>query len=507
MDAFKDRFAAAKAARTKIVEEDGYEVYKFIYNGREDEWRSNGRAWTSEAEEIFTDEVATEAEDFTYDLFNTLTPENVPWVEYEAGAAVPEENVEQAQQLIEAREKIISKSIRDSNYYDEGPTAFQDAVIGNVVLWVDRYSFASAITCEAIPASSCYFRLGPFGIDDRFREEKFYVRDLKQLLPDATFPKKIQDQIDKGGRGKATVIWGFWRTYDDPRNPVWRQEVRVDGESVGMDQDLGPDGACPMLVGRFNPQPKTPWGRGPARRILPSLRTMDELSRMILEGMDHSLDPAYTYPNDGIFDASEGIESGLGYPVMPGSGDTINPIRMGELDYGYYSEERMLERIRHAFYRNQPQRGKTPPSASQYLGEEQKDVRRMGRPAGKLWAEFGLALLKRFEWLELQDGGVLQGEESYLNVGENVVSLRPISPLERAQAREEVLVAQSIMGMSQENLGPDQTALVIDGPKTMGNIKSAMKDKLVEIRSEEQMIQMMQQMQPQEQGEPGEGQG
>ncbi len=504
MDDFEARFSAAKQMRTSRVEEDGYEIYKFCFNGREDEWRGTTHRFR-EPEEIFADEVATEAEDFVGELFHTLTPENVPWVEYEAGTAIPEDQVEEAEKLIKEREKAIEKSLRESNYYDEGPTAFQDAIVGNVILWVDRYAFGAPITCEAIPASHCFFRLGPFGIDDRFRREKFYYRDLKQLLPDAQFPQTIEEKIKKGGKGKATVIWGFWLTFEDPRNPIWRQEIRVDNKPVGLDQDLGSDGSMPMIVGRFNAQPKTPWGRGPARRILPSLRTVDELSRMNMEAMDHTLDPAFTYPSDGALDMSDGIEAGYGYPVMPGTGDTVQPIMMGQLDYGYFSEERMLEKIKHAFYRASDQRGKTPPSASQYLGEEQKPVRRMARPAGKLWSEFGVGVLKRFEWLETQPGGALQGQEPYLRVEDKIVMLRPISPLERAQAREEVLVAQSIMGMAQENLGPEQAALLIDGPQTFENVRGALKDQLVVVRTEDQIRQLLQQMQPQQpQGTPND---
>jgi hypothetical protein len=503
MDEFEARLSAAKAQRSDRVQEDGFEVYKFCFNGREDEWRGS-RNKLREPEEIFADTVSDIAEDFTGDLFHTMTPENLPWVGYEAGAAVPEDQVKYVEEFIQSREKVISKALKQSNYYDEGPTAFKDAVMGNVAMWVDRHTLSKPIVCEAIPLPELYLRLGPYGIDDRFRERKYYYRDLKELLPGATFDRVLMDKIKNSGKAKATVVWGFWRSFEDPGNPIWLQKVRVDGKSVGLDENLEGEGSCPIIVGRFNALPDTPWGYGPGRKMLPSIRTLDELVRMNLEGMDHTLDPAVVYPHDGVLDLSEGIEAGVAYPSMPGSGDSIQTIGGGQLDYGFFTEERMEERLRKGFYRDMEQRGKTPPSASQYLGEEQKSIRRMARPAGKLWKEFGVGLLKRIEWLETQSGGALEGESFQMLDGQMVL-MRPISPLERAQARDEVLVGQSIMQMTVEALGPEQAAVVLDGRATMENVKDKMQDKIVVYRNEKQIQDMMQQF-AQMQGGAGDDQ-
>lgn len=493
MDDFDSRFAAAKAQKTDRIQEDGYEVYKFCFNGREDEWRGkSGR--NREPEEIFADTVAGVAEDFIGDLFHTMTPENLPWVSYEAGAAVPEDQEQVVLDFIEGREAKIAKALKQSNYYDEGPTAFKDAVLGTVCIWVDRHSLSQPVVCEAVPLPEVYLRLGPYGIDDRFRERKYYYRDLEELLPGAQFDLILKEKIKNSKSAKATVVWGFWKSFADPNNPIWLQRIRVDGKSVGLDKELQGDGSCPLVVGRFNPQPNSPWGWGPGRRMLPTMRTLDELVRMNLEGMDHTLDPAVVYPHDGVLDLSDGVEAGVAYPSMPGSGDSIQTIGGGQLDYGFFAEDKIEERIRDGFYRDMQQRGKTPPSASQYMGEEQKSIRRMARPAGKLWKEFGVGLLKRIEWLETQAGGSLDGEDFQMLDGQ-LVLLRPISPLERAQARDEVLVSQSLMQMAVESLGPEQASIAIDGLKTMNNVKDKLNDTLVVFRTEEDIKAAAAQMQ------------
>lgn len=508
MDEFAKRFSAAKKIRSDRVEDDGYEVYKFCFNGREDEWK--GKAGRNrEPAEIFADMVANVAADFAGELFHTMTPENTPWVKYEAGAAVDEAEVSEVTRLMEERETKIAKAIKASNYYDEGPAAFQDANFGTVAMWVDRMNFGEPIYVEAVPSSEIYIRLGPKGIEDRFRARKYGYQDLPSLFPDAKFPEPIKQAIEKGS-GTADVKWGFWRDYSDPKNPLWVKQVRVDNKAVGLDERLEGKGSMPLLVGRFGSEPGKAWGVGPARRNLPTIRVLDELVRMNMEQMDHTLDPAYTYQNDGMLDLSDGIEAGVGYPVMAGSINPVNPILGGQLDYGFFTEERIEERLRDAFYREMIQRGKTPPSASQYVGETQKQIRRMAHPAGKLWNEIGVGLLQRVEWLELQPGGSLQDEEfGAITLDEDqTVTLRPISPLERAQASEDIMMAQSIMEMMAANFGPEQAALLVDGEKTMRNIKDKANDQLLEFRTQEEMMAMMaaQAAQPQG-GMPDGGEG
>jgi hypothetical protein len=493
---FKQRFADARAHRRQYVEEDGREVYKFCFNGREQEWDDRSKN-SDDPEEIFIESAATVAEEFYGELFSTMTPENSPWAEFEAGNAVDEDNAEDAKDQIKKFETAIAKALRSSNYYDEGPSAFQDAVVGNIAMWVERPSLNSPIVCEAVPISELYLTLGPRGLEDRFRRRWYSYRNLKSLFPDADWPKTLEDKIKNSKTGRAKVVWGFWRKYDDPERPIWRQEIRVDGKAIGMDDDLSDEGSQPLVVGRFNPYPGSAWGRGPARRMLPTLRAFDELVRMNMEGMDRHLDPAFVYPHDGLLDLSDGIESGLGYPSMPGTADNIKPLVFGNLDYGFFSEERMEQKIRDGFYREIEQRGKTPPSASQYVGQENKQVRRMARPATKTWREFGVGLLKRVEFLERETGGSLEGLELPL-LDDRTVIARPISPLERAQALQDVTTADSIVGMVQERLGPEHAALLIDGPKTYRQVKEVLKDRIVEFRSEDQIIKLMQVMQQQQ---------
>lgn len=495
---FENRFNCARRHRERD-EAIMREATKFLFNGSECDWDKSVKRG-HEAEEIFDTEAAESNEEFTSDLFQYMTPDTVSWVKFEVSSTVPEEFKEEVDAIIEDHSAAIENAIEDSNYYHEGPVAFQSAGIGNVAMWVDTLNPARPAVCEAIPLNECFFTVGPNGLEDRFRKTSYYARDIPVMFPDYDFDKKLALKI-KEGKSDCVVIRGFWRDYSDPGNPRWKGQVKIDGQYFPV-EDIGEEGACPFLAGRYGAKPRRAWGVGPALKMLPKIRTLDVISQMVLEGMDRTLDPAYTYPHDGMLDLSDGIEPGQTYPMMPGTEGRVEPIGgANNMDYGFFIEETMRQIIRKGFYRPDEQKGKTPPSASQYLGDEQKPIRRMIKPASKVWDEFVQHLIKRFEYLEVQAGRL-----DIPMIGSDVIKLRPISPLQRAQSREAVITAQGIMAMATEALG-EQAPLVIDGPRTIKNIKTELGDNIVEVRTEDQIMAAMQAMNGQQQTEgPGPAQ-
>ncbi len=292
--------------------------------------------------------------------------------------------------------------------------------------------------------------------------------------------------------GDVSVKWGYWRNYEDPGNPVWHYVAKVEDE-IAEEEDLGGEGTCPLVVGRFNPIPGMPYGRGPAWMLLPEIRTLNALRQMILDKMERVVDPATIYTRDGLLDLSEGIEAGMAYPAMPGTSEEIREIgHEGNLDYGLFTLEELRRIIRHGFYRREEQKGKTPPSATQFIGMEQEVIRRMGRPGSAIFNEFVREMLSRVEFLEVRDRGL---PNQILAAGD-VITVTPISPMVRAQAQDEVIQSQALMEMNWNFLGPEQAPMVIDGPTTMRNIKLRLGDELVRFRTQEEIAQIIQATQP-----------
>ena len=101
-DEFDERLKEAErqyqAARTDLRE-----LYVFLFNGREREFDTRKTKW-EDPEEIFDSTAAEANMEFTGDLFSYATPDVTPWVEFEVGSAVDEEQVQQVTEVVEARE-------------------------------------------------------------------------------------------------------------------------------------------------------------------------------------------------------------------------------------------------------------------------------------------------------------------------------------------------------------------------------------------------------------------
>lgn len=482
---FKTRFDAAKKWRGS-VEALIKEVYSFCAPGREQDF---GSRTASTREEVNTfnsigEEVAT---DLAGDLITYFTPPEVRWCSYEVTAEIPEDIADQVLQLVQAREDQLFEMIQKSNYNDIAPQwGFETACHGTPALWVSKGHLNQPIHVEIVPASELLITPGHMGILDRFRQKKILASTLKVALNDYDVTlddEKIKAVMKRAG-AMAEVVWGFWVNWDDPGRPMWNMEITVEGVRVTDEKinigDLA--GSCPMLVGRFNPQPNRPWGRGPGWKAIPDFRTLDKLDEVVLTALDDALQNTLIYPDDGFLDLENGLVPGTANPARSTfTKDQIFVLPKGaNLDYGFFTEERLEQRIRTAFYQDGPrQRGDTPPTAAQWLDERRRVQQRLGKPSAPLWSEMIMPLVQRFEYLAVENGDM---EEAITHDGKTI-TVTPISPLQKAQNQDQVMISRSNLELGVSMLG-EGFAQVVDPITTMKNIVRASGDSLTAVRDE-----------------------
>lgn len=427
--------------------------------------------------------------DLAGDLVTYFTPAEVKWFEYEVTAPIDRDMVKKVQEEVQNREDALFSQIQSSNYNDIAPMwGFEAASHGTPALWVDTAHIMQPVNIEVVPPQELLITPGHMGILDRFREKQV----LAQMLPAifAGWPEvslddpSLRQLIAKPGQ-YVTVVWGFWLDWSNPAVPVWRCEITVQGKRVTPDTPLtlGPlAGSCPLLVGRFNPQVGMPWGRGAGWKALPDMRVLDKVDETVLTGLDQSLLNTILYAHDGAIDLSEGIEWGRAYPM--GRGFDRNSIfelnRQVNVDQGWFTEERIEDRIRTSFYQDGPrQRGDTPPTAAQWLDERRRVQQRLGKPSAPLWSEMIYPLVQRFEALAVQQGKL----DEAITLDGQTINVAPISPLQKAQNQDKVMVARSNLDLGfavfQDALGQ-----IVDPTATFQNIVRASGDELTVVRSE-----------------------
>jgi hypothetical protein len=89
-------------------------------------------------------------------------------------------------------------------------------------------------------------------------------------------------------------------------------------------------------------------------------------------------------------------------------------------------------------------------------------------------------MIQRIEYL-----GVLSGKiQEALSHNGQAISVKPISPLQKAQNQDQVMIAQSNLGLAVQTFS-DQTMNFIDPLATFQNIVKASGDNLTVLRKQE----------------------
>ena len=485
---FQTRYNAAKrwrySARPLIRE-----IFSFICPGREHDFERSPTSTKEHEPETFVSLPEELATDFAADLVTYFTPQEAGWTNYEVTAPVDEENAAAVKKLVTDREGEIAEAIQASNYYDIAPQVAFEANHGTMAMWVEHGHLSQPIFNETVPPHELLIVPGHMGILDRFREKWVSAQSLEALFLGwqgiSLDDPRIKSKISKPGQ-KCKVCWGFWVDWSEPAIPVWKCEVTVDGIRVSPQEPITLGtlaGSCPLLVGRFNPQTNRPWGRGPAWKALPDMRVLNAVDEAVLDGLDQSLKNTIIYPDDGFIDLAEGIEPGQAIPAQRGfTRDQIYELNRGvNLDMGFFSEDRLEERLRERFYQNGPrQRGDTPPTASQWLDERRRVQQRLGKPSAPLWKEFFLPYIQRIEFLLVEAGKI----DAELTHNEDVISVQPVSPLQKAQNQDQVMISKANLNTAAETAG-EALGQVINLKATLENHIEASGDELTVIATEE----------------------
>lgn len=477
---FSTRYSAAKRWRDDVrpkIEQ----VMFFCRPGTEQLFSNPTKLEDSSTFISLPEELAT---DLAGDLITYFTPAEIRWASYEVITDVPEEIEDSVLALVQDREDKLFTLIQASNYNDMAPQwGFDAATHGTAAMWVEASHISMPIHCEAVPPNELLITPGHRGYLDRFRERTVLASTLEALFAGQNYnlsDPRIRSKIEKPG-ATVKVCWGYWLDWSDPGNPQWASEVTVDGIRVSDEkQIIGPmAGSCPLLVGRFNPLSGRPWGRGAGIKALPDMRVLDKLADLVLSGMEQSQLNTIIYPSDGALDLENGIIAGTAIPAGRNfSRDQIYDFsRSVNVDQGYFSEDRKADELRRAFYQDGPrQRGETPPTAAQWLDERRRVQQRIGKPSAPLWSELILPMIQRFDFLGVQLG---EFQDAITHDG-TTLNVSPISPLQKAQNQDKVMVTRSNLELAALTFG-ESLPQIIDMPATLKNIVRASGDELTVI--------------------------
>jgi hypothetical protein len=454
------------------------DYYKYVMPWRHQE---DNKFTDSYIDDIFDNTGIDACTDFAAEMLAVFTPSHFDWIDPVPTKEFNAVDSSIIMPQIEEYNDIVFSEIRRSNFAAEALEAYADLTHGTMAIMIVDPDASRPVHCEAIPANELLIARGPYKtVDLRAFDCPVFADQIPVLWPKSIENQKVKDLVAQSPASEVEVRQVMWRDYSDRGNEKWNFVAYFRDILLHKETYIG-EGSCPLIVARWLTDSTTAIGLGPGAFQLPNIKTANLLGELILKNADYAVDPATAYDDDGTMNLEGGITPGTHIPRAPGS--KIDVIESGsKFDVGYFTRDSLQESIKRGFYLDQPtQKGKTPPTAEQWLDEAAKAARRMGAPAGRLVIEWQYPIYKRFAYL-LNKRGLLPN----IKLNGEEIALNPSSPLIKQQQMEEALQVQRYVGVLSSVVGPEVAMQIINVPETAYFLKERMgiKSKILQSKGD-----------------------
>lgn len=444
----------------------------------------------SEQDEIFDTTLQEAVDDWASDCADEFTPSYRPWVTYGViGGDKQFSKAVRAQidEMVVARHTKIFDAIKASAFEEQSQEAYVDLSIGPTGMDIAYTGPGLPLSFEHIPLSELIIVPSPFGgVGDRFREREVPVRDLDILFPNADWSHYGDKSMRQISNATATIVEACTRDWYNRSKEVWTYRI-MEGEVTRSTPEVseGP-GSCRFIVARPRVSSPSAYGVGPANKAIAPARTLDQMAYLALKREGRALNPPVVYSDDGTLNVEAGLDDGVWYEA--GEGFEIKELYpQSDAREVWFKEEELRATVRRSLFQDKPyQRGDTPPTATQWMNEEERVARRKGFPRARITNEWTLPIVRRTEWI-LRRRTEIEDEK----IEGTLIKLEPISPMSRASDLNEVTMADRHIDMFAGWFG-EQAMDFYDLPQTMENARKKMGTTVIAVASEDQVREKQQ---------------
>ena len=438
----------------------------------------------NEQDDLFDTTGQTTLEDFASDMISTFTPRHDRWVLFE-----PAEDLTEGQRReIEPQLKMIGDSIfaelERSNYWEAAQECFAFWGLTAMACAVSDMGPLNPLHFQPIEIPDLLMERGPDGsVTGKWREMRLTQSERHQLFAATYGADKFPAVRPTDKDEKKLVIEGCDRDFSVPGLERWHYRIIVaDREALKLTFEGA--GSCPVIACRFRQQADSAWGPGPVHKATPIMRTLDELAYLNLKALGKSVDPPFSYEEDGLANFEGGMEPGRGFPRAMGARAPEPFMPEARFDASFFQADVMRREVKKALYQDRPEQpGQTPPTATQWIDEAAWNTRRKELPRDRCVREWVLPIIERVAWIKARRGELPDVKLK----GGRVVNVRPVSPLSKAKDLEDMNVTAQVLGMSASIGTALQTGLPIDGKNTMLNLIRTAGERHIVMMTDEQI--------------------
>ena len=380
---YKKRLEKAKANQD-LYRDLLQEAYDFIIPSR-----NNFSSRTEGDEENYHiyDETAPSAiPKFANRMQRSLFPESEEWVQFKAGAEIPEDEKENTDKGLEEYTKVFFSYFNRSNFHREINPAFIDCGISTGVIQVEEelptsdnlYYFTN------IPLNEIAFERPVKGeLVNMWRTFKIVADRIKETWPRAKISDQLEKIIKQDPHCEVDISLGQIK-----ENAVYKIVLLWDKDTL-LEEEFGYQ---KLIAFRLNAFPGETFGRGPGINLLPAIRDVNEIQRLTIENAAINVAGIYTARSDGVFNPYTAvIDAGSIWAVS--SNDSANPTvarlpAAGDLGMGQIVIQEKQDAINKAFFTDPMGEISDPVrSATEQTMRMQEFLKDQGAAIGRLRSE------------------------------------------------------------------------------------------------------------------------
>lgn len=242
-------------------------------------------------------------------MADTLTPKAIQWFGFKIPEASPFKQFNDSQNVLnwfKTVEDGVRYALDQSNFYPVINEIYLDFnSFATICLYVEeaelRQKGFNGLTFRALPISSYVFAEDDAGmVDTVMREFELTARQFAQRFPSA----KIPDVIAKSLKETPDDKFNFLRVVAPTRELNSKVKFPFASVDIFIDKAIAIEERgykeFPYMVGRWDKASGETRGRGPAAIALDDIKSLNQLRKLELVGLEKAVNPPILAPEDGF---------------------------------------------------------------------------------------------------------------------------------------------------------------------------------------------------------------
>lgn len=387
----------------------------------------------------------------------TLTPQGSKWFDLTLGDDRLDTAGSEIREWLEHARDVMLRAFGKSNFYLAMDEVYLD-LVGMCTAAIITQMANNKLVFTAWPVRDYVFTIGADGRPDGvYRDYELTVAQVVELLGQhpglMTLGKTVNDARKPEARPqererRIRVVHAIYPRMEyspgksGPKNMPWASCYVSRTDRVVMAE--GGFEEAPVNVARFRVAANDDdgWGRGPGHTIMPDVRTINAMRRMMLRAAAKDIDPPLVIENKGVIGSVRVVPNGITYVRRDARFEYLESGR--RMDLAMFDIEKLEQKIRSGFYADHlrlPPPQIQPMTATEFQLRWEMMERLLGPTLGRMQVELLNPIIERVFGLLLRAGAIDQPPQQVLELDPDI-DIEYAGPLARSQHLPELLAIE-----------------------------------------------------------------